>query len=108
MSKKGSVEVGLRLKNRRTDMGWSRQMAAEKLEISHTHYVAIENGDKDFSKALLIRIVTVFSISADFVLFGTVNQNQINDLTKAINKLPNNKRQYANNIIRDLLNALYL
>jgi len=110
MVEKASIDrdVALRLKVKRKSLGLTQEKAAEKLEITHTHYSAIENARKDFSKSLLVRIVKVFGISADYLLFGKIDNKIADEMADLINSLPNNKRQSAYRVISELIEGLKL
>jgi len=108
MSKKGSAEVGQRLRDRRDQLNLTQESLALKLGISETFYASVEQGKSDFSKALLVRMVNVLGVSADFILFGTLDANVAGGILEAINTIPDHKRQYAYRIIKELLEALMI
>lgn len=58
------------LKALRKNIGLSQQDVAEKLSISRQYYCSIENGSrqKDLDTSLVIKLSTLFSISAEEIL----------------------------------------
>jgi len=105
--KKGSIEVGRRLKQRRKVLKWTQQKVADDLGISTSHYIAVENGRRDFSKDLLIRMSNLFEVSTDYLLLGKINTgNSSDDMIKAINELSDQERYHAHEIMRHFLEAM--
>ena len=64
----GAREVGDRIREARKKAGLSQMELAEKVDISLTHMGNIENGKKDFTVEILIRIAEALSCSADDIL----------------------------------------
>ena len=100
--------MGSRLKQKRKKLRWTQEVTAEKLGITVTHYTAVENGKKDISKRLLIKISETLEESTDFILFGKINTALENEFLTKLNSLPPEKRRYAYNIMNNLLEALAL
>lgn len=55
--------VATKIKSLRTNKGWSRQQAADKLEMSSGGYSNIERGKTDISITRLAQIAEMFEIS---------------------------------------------
>lgn len=60
--------IGLRLRNARKRMGITAEEAASKLDVSRPYVTMIELGGDGPSIELLVKMVQLYSISADFAL----------------------------------------
>ena len=56
-------QIGLKIKQLRTIKGWSRQHAADKLDLSLAGYGCIERGEIDMSVTRLVEIAEVFEVA---------------------------------------------
>ena len=65
------------LKSRRKQLGFTQEKLCEKLDISYSHYVKLENGINAPSFETLINISNVLNISIDSLIFKSVDNNDI-------------------------------
>lgn len=65
--------VGERLRNRRTQLGWSRGEVAEKIGIVEKYYADIERGACGMSVETLMKVTQLYGISIDHLLYGGQN-----------------------------------
>lgn len=63
------------LKIRRKQLGFTQEKLCEKLEISYSHYVKLENGINAPSFETLINISNVLNISIDTLIFKSADNN---------------------------------
>jgi|WetSurMetagenome_2_1015567.scaffolds.fasta_scaffold60672_2 transcriptional regulator with XRE-family HTH domain len=56
-------QIGLKVRQLRTIKGWSRQQAADKLEMSVAGYGSVERGETDMCITRLAQIAEVFEIN---------------------------------------------
>lgn len=70
MKKEVDKSIGLRIREKRDALGYSRELFAEKAEMSPTFLANIESGSIGFSESTLIKMCKVLGVSADFILFG--------------------------------------
>lgn len=68
MSDKARLEIGREIKSLRVRRGWNGTTAAEELGFSKSKLYAIERGEVELSAGELLRLRTVFGLSADAVL----------------------------------------
>ena len=74
-----------RIRKAREDLGYTREVFAEKLDVSVSYLAEVERGRTGISVKLLRRMCSVLGISADYLLFGdTYEHNQLSDM---INRL---------------------
>ena len=62
--------VGERIKKRRTELGWTQDVLAEKAGISKSFLSDLENGKRSVGADKLLDIGRVLSLSLDFLMSG--------------------------------------
>lgn len=62
--------IGKTLKQKRKQLGYTQEAAAEKIHISYSYYTKIENGKQLPSLEVAVNISRVFHLSLDKWLFG--------------------------------------
>ncbi|MEZ5671042.1 MAG: helix-turn-helix transcriptional regulator [Thiotrichaceae bacterium] len=70
-------QIGTKIKQLRTLKGWSRQQAADKLEMSMTGYGSIERGETDVCITRLAHLAEIFEITLSDLL-GLTEKNVFN------------------------------
>lgn len=95
-------EIGLRVSGRRKELGLTQEQVAEKMEVSVQMISNLELGRKAIRPENLIKICSVLSMSADFLLTGKHNETELVDLTRKIARLP----QKHQSIIKELVDCL--
>lgn len=73
------IQIGKRLRRHRENMNLTREEFAEKANISPQFLAEIENGKKGMSVDTLYKICKNLSISADYILFGLLSNNAVDD-----------------------------
>ena len=72
--------MGIRLRQRREQLGYSREELAEKLDVSSKFCSDIELGVKGVSLNTLAKLSYILSLSTDYILFGddtkTISNNE--------------------------------
>lgn len=59
-----------RIRKAREEMGYTREMFAEKLDVSVSYLAELERGRTGISVKMLIKVCVILGLSADYVLFG--------------------------------------
>ena len=96
-------EIGLRIRKRREEMRLTQEQAAERLDISLTHYKNIAHGRGSMSVDLLMFLCDEFEMDPTYLLTGmNIASNPIIELYK---QLPENKR-YSFEMLMYYLNQL--
>lgn len=95
-------EMGLRVSGRRKELGLTQEQVAEKMDVSVQMISNLELGRKAIRPENLIKICSVLSTSADFLLTGKHNETEFMDLTRKIAKLPHKHQS----IIKELVDCL--
>ena len=60
----------LRIRRAKEQMGYTREQFAEKLDVSVSYLAELERGKTGLSVKMLLKICSLFGLSADYVLFG--------------------------------------
>ncbi|MBS5467656.1 MAG: helix-turn-helix transcriptional regulator [Clostridium sp.] len=73
MTKKYDSSIGMRIREKREMLGYSREYVAEQAEMSPSFLSDVELGTKGFSASTLMKLCKVLGLSADYILFGTAD-----------------------------------
>lgn len=73
-------DIGCRIMRLRESYGYTREILAEKLGISWQYLANIEKGRRGIPLPLLLQLREQFNVSADYLIYGTANENDITDL----------------------------
>ena len=73
MTKKYDSNIGMRIREKREMLGYSREYVAEQAEMSPSFLSDVELGIKGFSASTLMKLCKVLGLSADYILFGTAD-----------------------------------
>jgi transcriptional regulator with XRE-family HTH domain len=62
--------VGQRIKDRRTELGWTQEQLAQKAGISKSFLSELENGKRSVSADNLLDLARALSVSLDYLMTG--------------------------------------
>jgi transcriptional regulator len=96
------IEIGTRIKESRIKNNLTQEQLAEKVDRGATYISDIERGAKLPSLSLLIKIIDVLGVSADFILRGEIESGKqyiYSDITKKLDSLTPKQRLAVVNII---------
>lgn len=65
-------EVGLRIKNRRVELGIKQAKMADDLKMSNNHLSAVEHGTQKLSLDAFVRICSYLNTTPNYLLFGSI------------------------------------
>lgn len=71
-------EIAERLREIRNAKGYTQVQMADAISIAPTTYIKVENGTNGITTTNLIKACKVLSVSADMILFGETNVDNIN------------------------------
>ena len=71
MEKTQLVEIGQRLRKRRTELGLTREKMAELADIGTGYYGQLEVGTSQMSIDTLVKLSRSMHLSMDYIIFGT-------------------------------------
>ena len=95
--------LGKRIKNKRIEKGFTQEQLGEMCELSAAHIGHIERGTRILSVEVLFRIAQVLNVSVDYLLFDSVeNDNILNSITPILKDTDKNKVNHFLNTVRVL------
>lgn len=100
------ANIGKRIREQREYLGYTREMLAEKVDVTPKFCSDIELGVKGMSVPTLCRFSSVLYLSVDYILFGT-NEKEMDSPTVAmLQQCPAEKRELLDDIIKSFLLAV--
>lgn len=97
------VKMGLRIAQRRKALHWTQEQLAEKIGVSLQTISNIELGKKAVRPENLANICRILDVSADYILYGKRNEQQISDTIAKLSSLDLD----AYNVVQTLIDLLY-
>lgn len=97
--------VGKRIRSQRERLGMTREALAEKLEVTPKFCSDIELGLKGMSVPTLCKLANVLSLSTDYILFGTKNEDFDCTVSALLRQCPPEKLCYIEDIIKLYIQA---
>lgn len=85
--KKYDTNIGLRIREKREMLGYSREYLAEQAEMSPSFLADVELGIKGFSAATLIKLCKALGLSADYILFGSASNSEYTQVAELLSGL---------------------
>ena len=92
----------MRIRKAREDMGYTREKFAELLDVSVSYMAEVERGRTGISVKMLIKMCNLLGLSADYILFGTERDSDIQLLEK-INRIDSKYIPLLNALIDEIL-----
>lgn len=90
MKKELNVQIGLRVRKAREDMGLSREQLAELVDVSALFLSYIECGQRGMSLETLISLCSALGVSADDILLGNQRpcEDQLEEAQRILRDMP--------------------
>lgn len=97
--------IGARIRKQREEFGYTREIFAEKLDVTPKFCADIELGNRGMSVQTLCRISQVLKLSTDYILFGAAQENQ--SFSEALlHRCTPTERKYAEDILKTFVAAM--
>lgn len=100
------VAIGKRIRNQRESLGYTREVLAEKIDVTPKFCSDIELGIKGMSVSTLCRISNVLNLSVDYILFGDETVEIDSPIITMLKQCPAEKLCHLENIIKSFLFAI--
>lgn len=97
------VNMGIRIAQRRKELRLTQEQLAEKMGLSLQSISCIELGKKAIRPENLANLCTYLDVTADYVLYGKRNEQQMHDTVAKLSSLSPD----AYRTVQDLINLLY-
>lgn len=91
-----------RIRKKREEMGYTREIFAEKLDVSVSYLAELERGRTGISVKMLVKVCKVLGLSADYVLFGEERNADAKRLDR-IHRIDNRYLPLLDSMIAELL-----
>ena len=98
-------QIGSRIRKQRELMGYTREVLAEKIDVTPKFCSDIELGNKGMSVETLCKLSKELLVPTDYILFGTSNENIDEEINNLIKLCPENKFVYLKNIIKNFIKS---
>ncbi len=98
-------EIGKRIRDLRISKGLTQQELSEILSVTDNHICKIETGNTSVSLNVLINLCNCFDSSIDYLIFGTLKENQtINDviISSILSTLDETDKDYIITMLKGL------
>ncbi len=96
--------LGRRIKNKRVENKLTQEQLGELCELSAAHIGHIERGTRILSVDVLFRIAQVLNVSVDYLLFDSVeNNNILSSIAPILKDTDKNKVNHFLNTVRVLV-----
>ena len=99
-------KIGQRIRSQREFLGLTREQFAELIEKTPKFCSDIELGVKGMSLQTLNAIGNKLKLSVDYILYGITFDRESNSINTMLSLCPLNKRKYAEQILKNFLQAL--
>lgn len=104
-SKSVTDDIGIRVREYREKLGYTREQFAEKLDISVTFAADIELGKKGMSLDTLIKMCELLSVSADYLIWGKGEKAE-NNIVALTAELSEDEMKHAEDLMRTFVKAI--
>lgn len=100
------IEVGARIRTQREEFGYTREIFAEKIDITPKFCSDIELGVKGMSVQTLCKIADTLKLSTDYILFGTILQDCSPHLSMMLSRCSPIEQKYAEELLKTFIIAM--
>ena len=98
-------EIGMRIRKQRELLGYTREVLAEKLNVSSKFCSDIENGVKGMSVETLCKISHELLLTTDYILFGKNITSLDDEMSNLIGMCQRKDIVHLKNIVRNFIQA---
>lgn len=97
------IDMGIRIAQRRKELRLTQEQLAEKMGVSLQTVSCIELGKKAIRPENLANLCTCLNVTADYVLYGKRNQQQMDDTVSKLSALT--PEEYR--VVQSMIELLY-
>lgn len=106
MKKNLDLQIGNRVRLKREEQKLSREKLAECIEISPQFLAQIELGRRGMSSVTLFKLCNVLSTSADYIVLGREEENDLSTINKMLVNLDPRYLPHMEDVIRTFIQAV--
>ncbi len=93
------IEIGKRIYNQRKKMGYTQEQLADMMNVSIQMISNLERGNKAIRIDNLVKLCSILNVSTDYILTGTENINDIDNLSVRLSRLQPKERKLLDVLI---------
>ena len=97
------IEMGCRINIRRKELGLTQEQLAEKIDVSVQMISNLELGKKAVRPENLVKLCTVLSVSADYILMGKKSEHEMFALASKYKALSEEKQDLIDKLIKAMM-----
>ncbi len=98
-----NIDVGYRIKIYREQAGLTQEKFSELIELEAKTISVIECGNVGVSLTTLKKICEVLGVSADELLFETLQENNVDGINSKLKRLSSEQFKIVDDIIKNLI-----
>jgi len=98
-------DIAKRILARRTELNLTQEQAADMIGLSRPFYACIERGEKGIGADSIVKICRAFSLSADYLLIGSMPPEEHQYVNRMMELLSEEQRAAACCVLENLLFA---
>lgn len=103
-----TFDIGNRIRAERERFKYTREQLAELIKISPQFLSSIENGSRGMSFSTLQKICEVLNVPADYILFGKMMNNNIDEINKLVSGIDKKYLPIIEDLIRSYIKTIVL
>ncbi len=103
-----NIEVGTRITELRRKRGYTREKLSELADVSVQFLADIEKGRKSMTIATLRKLSSALLVTTDYIVNGTLIQDNNSDIISILDSLSDKNRKYAEKILAAFAEAVNL
>lgn len=100
-----ATEMGARIAERRKQLGWTQEQAAEASGLSWQFFACVERGIKNIRAESLLNLSRAMNVSADYILTGNPSKVNYGYLFKYLEPLSEMQLKCLEEILKNYLLA---
>jgi len=100
-----AMEMGTRIAERRKQLGWTQEQAAEASGLSWQFFACVERGIKNIRAESLLNLSRAMNVSADYILTGKRSKVDYGYLSKYLEPLSEMQLKCLEEILKNYLLA---
>ncbi len=100
-----AMEMGARIAERRKQLGWTQEQAAEASGLSWQFFACVERGIKNVRAESLLNLSRAMNVSADYILTGKQSRADYGELLKYLEPLSEKQLKYLEEILKNYVLA---
>lgn len=106
MKKDLDIQIGLRVRTKRDDLKLSREKLAESIDVSPQFLAQIELGRRGMSSVTLYKVCNALGTSADYILLGREESNDLSVLNEMLSNLDPKYLTYVEDLLKTFILAI--